>query len=317
MRRCHFSRQHVFAQKRLNALAALFLSLVRPAVLPLHTVSGSSCLLGATEKLGLRPLPSTRNRPIILLDGLQPGITHLWTTPVLRHRLVGDEDIDLLASMESLVLRKFRALSYEHLKEGERANDRFFALQREAFEKGDPSFLESEASPEERTAFESLCNAWLENAREYVATVASEEVADRIFADLDALRMFVWASVHEGTSEHVPHEHTNTAVSGVFYVSVPQHSGGISFFDPRREETPFETNRLNHEPLAGDLLLFPPWLVHKVEPSSKLDAPRISISFNIFTMRGHEADFQELADTSVPPDTYDEDYEFYDEDDTD
>ena len=56
--------------------------------------------------------------------------------------------------------------------------------------------------------------------------------------------------------------HQESAVSGVFYVSVPPLSGPISFDDPRGMRPPFAANRLVHYPSAGELLLFPPWIVH-------------------------------------------------------
>lgn len=243
--------------------------------------------------------------------GLQHGLTHLWTTPILRHQLVGTDgpDADLLQAMQSAVRHKWSSFADDCglTAEGETVNDRFFAYQREAFERGDAPFLELEGSKAEREAYETLRSAWLENAREYVAIVASEEAAADMFDDLDALRMFVWASVHEERSTHVPHDHANSAMSGVFYVAVPPRAGRITFDDPRSRSTPsasrspFDENRLEHEPSAGELLLFPPWLVHSVGSSSDASGPRISISFNLFTMREDDSDLEALAETSVAP----------------
>ena len=61
-------------------------------------------------------------------------------------------------------------------------------------------------------------------------------------------------------------------------------------FDPRGDLPPFE-RQIRHEPVDGDLLLFPPWLSHAVassdtsstrsgSSSSGARRPRISISFN-------------------------------------
>ena len=72
-----------------------------------------------------------------------------------------------------------------------------------------------------------------------------------------------WAAAHEGCSLHTPHVHQESAVSGVFYVSVPPRSGPISFDDPRGMRPPFAANRLVHYPSAGELLLFPPWIVRR------------------------------------------------------
>ena len=56
-------------------------------MLPL--LAASCCSVGATE--------------------LQPGLTHLWTTPILRQQLVAVENSDLLSTLQELVLREFRA----------------------------------------------------------------------------------------------------------------------------------------------------------------------------------------------------------------
>jgi hypothetical protein len=45
--------------------------------------------------------------------------------------------------------------------------------------------------------------------------------------------------------------------------------------DPRGTRPPFARNRLHHDPIAGELLLFPPWLVHGVTPSCELAPVRV------------------------------------------
>ena len=107
-----------------------------------------------------------------------------------------------------------------------------------------------------------LRSAWLSNSREYIGAAVGADAADEFFADESSLRIFVWAAAHEGCSLHTPHVHQESAVSGVFYVSVPPLSGPISFDDPRGMRPPFAANRLVHYPSAGELLLFPPWIVH-------------------------------------------------------
>ena len=174
--------------------------------------------------------------PLVL--GLDAGITHLWTTPVLRQELVAPSgpNADLLDSMTHVVLRKFRAFSETCVVAGmetdETVNDRFFAKQRNAFERGELSFLEVEGSQSEIEAFQTLRYAWLENAREYLASVSAVAAGD-VFDDPEAMRIFVWASVHEGDSAHVPHDHTSSAVSGVFYVAMPENAGITSPEDAR------------------------------------------------------------------------------------
>jgi hypothetical protein len=94
-------------------------------------------------------------------------------------------------------------------------------------------------------------------------------------------RVFVWASVHANGSYHRSHYHKNSMVSGVFYVRTPPGSGDIVFHDPRGSLPPFGKS-LHITPQVGDLVLFPGWLTHEVEPPSVVTTqPRISISFNM------------------------------------
>ena len=67
-------------------------------------------------------------------------------------------------------------------------------------------------------------------------------------------------------------------VSGVFYTNVPTNSGDIVFSDPRgvnpyypQESSiaPFDDHH-RMTPKLGDLILFPPWLPHRVESAVKI-----------------------------------------------
>jgi uncharacterized protein (TIGR02466 family) len=252
------------------------------------------------------------------------GLTHLWTTPVLREILVGPEceiPADLLTCIENAVLRRFRAFSKTCdltsrplSDEGETVNDRFFDMQREAWEAGGPTFLDeavdSGGSCEELEvlAFRALRAAWLDRIYTFVSKAASVDVAVAMFAEASSMQLFVWASVHEAESAHVAHDHENAAVSGVFYISTPPHSGSIRFEDPRVArlywaQSPFNPTPLAHSPTAGELLLFPPWLVHSVGSSEGAGAPRISLSFNVLTPRVGSEDLTALVNSAVfvPP----------------
>eukprot|EP00511_Aplanochytrium_stocchinoi_P006010 CAMPEP_0204826914 /NCGR_PEP_ID=MMETSP1346-20131115/4512_1 /ASSEMBLY_ACC=CAM_ASM_000771 /TAXON_ID=215587 /ORGANISM="Aplanochytrium stocchinoi, Strain GSBS06" /LENGTH=476 /DNA_ID=CAMNT_0051955149 /DNA_START=148 /DNA_END=1578 /DNA_ORIENTATION=- len=105
-----------------------------------------------------------------------------------------------------------------------------------------------------------------------------------------------WASVHTGNSIHEPHMTEDSLIGGVYYVSVPEHSGNLELFDPRAKSGVCEdiieglTNPPFHRtvtitPKEGLLVLFPGWLVHSVKPSVGLDVNkqkyRISISVNL------------------------------------
>jgi len=112
--------------------------------------------------------------------------------------------------------------------------------------------------------------------------------------------MYAWLSVHEfGKTEHREHGHLDARVSAVYYVSTPSNeTQPLVFFDPRGMSAlprmqipneipvpPFRHTHV-HSPQAGELIVFPSWLVHSVEPlettknDDRVREKRISISFN-------------------------------------
>ena len=114
--------------------------------------------------------------------------------------------------------------------------------------------------------------------------------------------LYCWASIHMEGSGHPPHVHSDSAVTGTYYVSVPSGTAPLCLEDPRGR-SPFDVlsgieSELRYniknmseapppfdvgysiQPTAGDIVLFPPWLVHSV-PNVETDEVRISFSFNL------------------------------------
>ena len=249
---------------------------------------------------------------------LQPGLTFMWTTPLLRVQLLEPSAVQL-AQLEAAILKRYELFAQNCVTQrGQSANDRFFEEQLAAWERDDASFLEA-FDNESTGLIDQLKQGWLANIRSYVSGAVGEEAASELLdgpmhdgspgqqpeqqQQQHEVHLFVWASVHEGCSKHTPHVHDNSAVSGVFYVSVPDGSGAITFDDPRGLRPPFSRNRLEHSPTPGEMLLFPPWLVHGVESScAAKGSARVSLSFNLLTTRAHDggkSDWETLADSSV------------------
>ena len=53
------------------------------------------------------------------------------------------------------------------------------------------------------------------------------------------LKIFMWAGVHSGCVCHLQHIHSESAVSGTYYVSAPKGSGALVLTDPRGLLPPF------------------------------------------------------------------------------
>jgi uncharacterized protein (TIGR02466 family) len=85
------------------------------------------------------------------------------------------------------------------------------------------------------------------------------------------------------------HNHPNNVLSGVYYVQVQDGADSINFHDPRpqaavvrppvTELTAYNTDQMVVRVEEGDLLVFPSWLSHSVDPN-RSDRVRISASFN-------------------------------------
>jgi len=101
-----------------------------------------------------------------------------------------------------------------------------------------------------------------------------------------------WANASERGNLNAPHVHSGTYWSVVYYVQVGDGEGGeLILHDPRmpglRMHAPhlrFKDNgpegRIKIQPRAGEMILFPAWLWHSVEPWDG-EGTRISVAMNI------------------------------------
>jgi len=115
-----------------------------------------------------------------------------------------------------------------------------------------------------------------------------------------------WLNVVEPGGSIKSHYHSNSIISGAYYVST-EEGDNIAFYDRNnkaKEVIKFESKESNVWnsgtcvfPVNNNkLLLFPSWLDHAVEPNEKATTDRISISFNTFArgIFGEEKTFNEL-----------------------
>lgn len=92
-----------------------------------------------------------------------------------------------------------------------------------------------------------------------------------------------WANISRNGDYNKPHNHPGPVWSGVFYVSLgqrdpePPDNGWIEFMDPRGGN--LHSSKVRIDPRPGQILLFPAWLQHYVNPF-RGKGERISIAFN-------------------------------------
>jgi len=103
----------------------------------------------------------------------------------------------------------------------------------------------------------------------------------------------MWVNVNRPTNYNKSHIHAEVHWSFVYYIKVQEKSGDLVFVDPRIRRT-MQTQALFKQdyytlasaaiisitPDVGDLIIFPSYLEHFVEPNLS-EEPRISISGNI------------------------------------
>lgn len=101
-----------------------------------------------------------------------------------------------------------------------------------------------------------------------------------------------WFNIGNKFARNLQHNHPNSFLSGVYHLKATEQSGSIRFHRNNTEafiiqstSTPTKLNELNSPiavvpAVAGQLLIFPSWLMHSVDANTD-DEDRISIAFNI------------------------------------
>jgi uncharacterized protein (TIGR02466 family) len=100
----------------------------------------------------------------------------------------------------------------------------------------------------------------------------------------------LWVNVLPEGGSHTGHIHTNSVISGTYYVKVPKGSGPLVYEDPRlgfmmaapplKASAPASMrSHVSVTPAETTLLLWESWLRHEV-PLNRAEGERISISFN-------------------------------------
>ena len=100
-----------------------------------------------------------------------------------------------------------------------------------------------------------------------------------------------WFNVNSRSNYNSLHNHRGGIVSGVLYILIPDDNcGGITFQRTDKEiqyymppviekYNEFTSSQFTMQPKEGNIIFFPSWFNHKVEPSQSQNS-RISMSFN-------------------------------------
>lgn len=105
--------------------------------------------------------------------------------------------------------------------------------------------------------------------------------------------LYYWASVYDQYDQHGAHIHANSLLAGTYYPAAGKESSSINFEAPwsshiMHDQHAIGLTTFNYKPNPGDMLVWPAWLTHRVEPQRKSDTRRIAISFNLDYAKYHE-----------------------------
>jgi uncharacterized protein (TIGR02466 family) len=115
---------------------------------------------------------------------------------------------------------------------------------------------------------------------------------EKVISSTDTITPYItqsWLNYTETNQYHHKHTHSNSLVSGVFYINCDKEHDKIKFFNNRYQTIKPEIkdwNIWNSESWwfavkTGDVILFPSSLTHMVE-TKQGDNTRISLAFNVF-----------------------------------
>jgi uncharacterized protein (TIGR02466 family) len=147
------------------------------------------------------------------------------------------------------------------------------------------------ASRKDTYIFHTKLNSLKEFCEQNIATYVNEIISPKNL-ELDFYITQSWLNiVHPGDS-HPVHCHTNSIISGIFYVSTVEYDA-IQFYDPgslmkNRTEIEMFKSTIWNAPIQNldinenELILFPSWLGHGVTRNASTTTDRISIAFNVF-----------------------------------
>lgn len=113
-------------------------------------------------------------------------------------------------------------------------------------------------------------------------------------------RVNSWANINATNDYNAVHHHAGAFWSGVYYIDVggvdafPDYEGALEFHDPRGIASLLYAPELRmgikgcltagnvelHSPKAGQIVMFPSWLLHGVQPY-RGPSRRVSVAFNL------------------------------------
>jgi|APCry1669189567_1035234.scaffolds.fasta_scaffold04022_5 uncharacterized protein (TIGR02466 family) len=138
--------------------------------------------------------------------------------------------------------------------------------------------------------FYALDHPSLHRLKNTVNTHVQRYLTDVMKIDVELYITNSWLNFTRTNQQHMPHNHTNSVLSGVYYIQVDNSQPTISFnrMSPpfgltmhAREYDYFNSTEWNITVSNNDLIIFPSQCYHYVKPNSSSNV-RISLAFNTY-----------------------------------
>ena len=141
--------------------------------------------------------------------------------------------------------------------------------------------------------FKPLCDLILQCAFEYCNKIG--------YKPHDLYFTSMWMNKFDSGQAIGPHTHTNSLLSGVYYLNSTPEQGGTEFYNPvskmrntisvSRDDTPFLTDKVSSKPEPNKLVMWPSYIEHRSEKNSS-GKSRYTLSFNLLpTKLGNQEHF--------------------------
>ena len=149
-----------------------------------------------------------------------------------------------------------------------------------------PMYQITKQNLQDHIAFEEMCNLILQCAKTYCQDVG--------YKPHDLYITSMWMNKFSTGQTIGPHTHTNSLLSGVYYMNSLPEQGGTDFFNPvskmrnsisvSRDDTMFLTDKVTSRAEPNKLVLWPSYIEHRSEKNST-NKPRYTLSFNILSSK--------------------------------
>ncbi|MEW9921713.1 TIGR02466 family protein [Marimonas sp. MJW-29] len=130
----------------------------------------------------------------------------------------------------------------------------------------------------------------LSNSIKEAVNLATKAISPDFRFSEHRLATNAWFNINAKHAYNVPHRHEGFVWSGCYYVTTPKlvgsQSGSIEFLSPltvpgeyRQLRAECFTDKISIQPNAGDMLIFPSYLMHWVFPN-EANEQRVTMAFN-------------------------------------